>query len=760
MSRKRDEERALARQQTEARRRSNAHRSLRKRTQKRALAGDVTGADAVLSEAEGVTTEPAQIDPTVADAAVDAVEVVPDDAEATEADTAEEASTDTVVFARVPAFLRETEEPATAAAAPEVAPDATTQAEADDGIGEPEAAAPDEPFNIPENAEPAYAPVFEPAPSQEETMVMDPVAANTEPFTQQQTTLESPMDDVTAATPPKQKKRRRWPWIVLAVLLIIAALYYGLATYFGSRVPANTQALGVDISGQTVDQATATLDVAAAQVETAPITLTAATNTTTVVPSDAGLSIDTSAMANDATGFTLNPITVFSRLTGGTQLDPVVLVDDDAMDAAMKTASVELDTAAVDAEVVIVGTSASTVPGTSSVTVDHRGTAQRIAADWPAQAQIEAVATVAEANVPDHEADRTVSTLNDKVLASAVTLTGPNGSAVLEPAQFASLLTTTPADGRLEIIADGAALSAALRAADPTLESEPVDATLSFDKKHKLVTTDGVPGRALDDKLMGPALVDATMTVDHTGPLAYAEVHPKVSTEDLGIEDLKEVVSSFSTPLTNESIRTKNLVRGAQKVTGVVVQPNEDFDLTAALEPITAADGFYLAHVIVDGVLVDGIGGGLSQMATTTYNAGYFAGYKDVTHQPHSKYFARYPAGREATIYTGSINMVFNNNTPYAAVMSSYVENNRLYVDIWSTPYFTVKTEASPKTNIVMPKTVEVDSPGCLNTGFGEPGFKISNTRTVFLDGTEVDKTTNTWTYQPDNKIVCKKPKD
>lgn len=782
MSRKRDVERLAAQQQSEARRKGSAHRSLVKRTDKRKTAD----AEASIGEALG-----------------------PVDGE-TPADA--EAPTDTVVFARVPEFLRESEEIDVDADVPgdatDAGADAGTDPDTDGGVGpsagddagaaapnlnldpesesmgaelagevEPSVTEPPAAFNLPEDTEPPYEPAYTPESDQEETMVMEPIVAAdpspddqaSAPLSQDATPLNQSESRTFAATAtaepaeiaepaessPQRTKRRRWPWVLLVVLLVIAAAYYGAATYFGARVPADTLALGVDISGQEAGAATEALNEAASTMEAEPFTLTVDGAQTTVGPSEAGLSIDTTAMINEATGFTLNPISLFGRHTGSTQLEPVVIVDDAALDAAMNSASVQLDQASTDASVSIVGTTATTVPGSPSLTVDHDDTAARISAEWPTQTQIEAVATVAEADVPDHEADRTVQTLNETVLASAATLTGPNGDAVLEPEKFAPFLATTPAGSRLEIVADGKGLSAMMRGADPALENEPIDATLSFDKAHKLVTTDSEPGRALDDSKMGEALIEATTAIDHTGPIAYREVYPKVSTEDLGIADLKEVVSSFSTPLTAEPIRTKNLARGAEKVTGIVIMPNDNFDLTDALTPITREDGFYPAHVIVDGILTDGIGGGLSQMSTTTYNAGYFAGYEDITHRPHSKYFKRYPAGRESTIYTGQINMVFKNNTPYAAVMSSYVANNRLYVDIWSTPYFTVKTAASPRTNVVQPKTVKLDRADCEPSGGGGAGFTISNTRTVYLEGKEVDKTTNTWTYLPDNQIEC-----
>ncbi|WP_061963896.1 VanW family protein [Demequina aurantiaca] len=773
MSRKRDAERALRDQQAEARRRSNAHRSLRKRAEKRQAAADAGvagGADAS----------------SVADNSVD---------------EAAEAPTDTVVFARVPEFLRtseeievtdgeadsetetETEADADAVAVAESDQDVDGEDDSDDNaaagiaaaavaadlaiehpsegeLGAGDVDAEDDPNVAGDSdagAEPEVIapPEDAPASAQETTMVMEPVGLDAADrfAVEEETVLEATVIDEPVEIEPK--KRRRWPWIVLVILLVLAAAYYAFATYFGDRVPANTQALGVEIGEMDVATATKTLDEAATVMESAPITLTAGGVDTTIVPSESGLSIDTAAMVEEATGFTLNPVKIVAHFTTGSELEPVVVVDDDAMDVAMKSASVQLDTTAKNATVVITGTTASANPGEPSVTVDHDDTAARIENGWPAQTDFDAAAAVVDADISDYEADRMVETLNDTVLASSVTLTGPNGDVSLTPTQFAPFVSAEPSGSRLEVVADGPALSTAMLDADPDLENDATDATLTFNKSHKLVTTESENGRALDQDAMGPVLVDATLAIDHTAPIAYSEVHPKVSSTDLGIDDYKEIVSSFSTPLTNEPIRTKNLVRAAEKVTGVTIMPGKEFNLADVLLPITTEGGYFPAHVIENGIVQTAVGGGLSQMATTTFNAGYFAGYEDIDHRPHSQWFPRYPAGRESTIYTGQINMVFKNNTPYAAVMSSYVKDNRVYVEVWSTPYFEVKTKASPKTNVVQPTTVEIDSDDCQPSNSGEAGFSITNTRTVYLDGDLVDTNVLKWTYKPTNKIVC-----
>ena len=93
-------------------------------------------------------------------------------------------------------------------------------------------------------------------------------------------------------------------------------------------------------------------------------------------------------------------------------------------------------------------------------------------------------------------------------------------------------------------------------------------------------------------------------------------------------------------------------------------QAGETFSLNGATEPRNESNGYVEAGIISEGHASRGVGGGVSQVATTLYNAAYFAGMTDVTHKPHSFYISRYPPGREATVFEGAIDMKFRNDAP------------------------------------------------------------------------------------------------
>ena len=227
---------------------------------------------------------------------------------------------------------------------------------------------------------------------------------------------------------------------------------------------------------------------------------------------------------------------------------------------------------------------------------------------------------------------------------------------------------------------------------------------------------------------------------------------PSTSLKALGV---KEIVSEFSTPLTNEPVRTQNLVRGAQMITGNLIKPGETFSLLEALAPITLENGYFDAGVVENGEHVEAVGGGLSQMATTSFNAGFFAGFDDVEHHAHSYWFPRYPPGREATIYVGAKDMKFTNDTPYGAVMQSFVSGGQLTVRIWSTKYYTVQENTSDKRNIVPKTTIHDSSADCEPYPGGEDGFSVTISRKVLRDGQVVKENSFNHSYNPDNPVVC-----
>ena len=98
-------------------------------------------------------------------------------------------------------------------------------------------------------------------------------------------------------------------------------------------------------------------------------------------------------------------------------------------------------------------------------------------------------------------------------------------------------------------------------------------------------------------------------------------------------------------------------------------QPGERFSVNDFVGERTREKGFVSAGTIQQGHFKDDVGGGISQFATTLFNAAFFAGLEFDDYQSHTIYISRYPYGREATLNYPDVDLAFINNTPYGILI-------------------------------------------------------------------------------------------
>jgi vancomycin resistance protein YoaR len=153
-------------------------------------------------------------------------------------------------------------------------------------------------------------------------------------------------------------------------------------------------------------------------------------------------------------------------------------------------------------------------------------------------------------------------------------------------------------------------------------------------------------------------------------------------------------------------------------------------------------------------------------MATTTFNAMFFAGLKDVEHKPHSFYIDRYPVGREATVAWPTVDLKFENDTPYGILIQATVTPSTpstsgvVTVSMWSTKHWDITTKTGERYNFTSPATRTLDTPDCYpNTGYG--GFEINVWRYFRKPGSSdlVRSEKFHTTYTPSDTVICKPPK-
>ncbi len=379
-----------------------------------------------------------------------------------------------------------------------------------------------------------------------------------------------------------------------------------------------------------------------------------------------------------------------------------------------------------------------TTAPSDGTSVDLPAARDLVVAEWlTAPRPVELPTEVVTPDIGQAEVDRAVREEARPLASAPVTVDVAGQIAELPVSVLTDAASLVPGDGGLVLHMDGAMLVDAVMARTTDLLTPAADATFAF-KDDKPVVVPGTPGTTLDPEALAGAVATAATSPVRTAKVELVPTEPQESEATLEALGIKEIISEFDTPLTSDHIRTINIANGASKLNGMLIRPGETFSLADALSPIDGAHGYVLAGAIVNGEHSEAWGGGLSQVSTTTYNAAYFAGMEIVEHKPHSEYFARYPAGREATIYIPTIDMKWRNNTPYGALIQAWVDPkaNNVHVRIWGTKYWTVESTTSGRWNVHSPTTVYSQSPTCTPQRQGNPGFTVKVTRKVLLDGT------------------------
>jgi vancomycin resistance protein YoaR len=231
-------------------------------------------------------------------------------------------------------------------------------------------------------------------------------------------------------------------------------------------------------------------------------------------------------------------------------------------------------------------------------------------------------------------------------------------------------------------------------------------------------------------------------------------IDPAFTTADAEKLGVKEMVSTFTTHYPCCASRVTNIHTIANIVNGAVVMPGATFSLNQFVGPRDTKRGFVEAPMIEDGLFEDSVGGGVSQFATTLYNAVFFAGLKDITHTPHSYFISRYPAGREATVSYPAPQLIFQNNEPTAIVITTSYTGTSLTVTFWGTKYYDVTSTSSARYAPTKAGIVYNPRPDC-EAATEEDGFQIDVTQTLSQNGVVVKVNHLHTKYDAEPTIIC-----
>jgi hypothetical protein len=292
--------------------------------------------------------------------------------------------------------------------------------------------------------------------------------------------------------------------------------------------------------------------------------------------------------------------------------------------------------------------------------------------------------------VSDEEAEEEAERLN-AATADGVDVSVNGRAAVLPGRVLQSLLAIEVSDGEVVASFDNEGLQSTLESTFVGPVGSFVEPVLEVNGDDIEVVTPGEPppvccavgvseslGGQILEGVIGPFALPSRPTEDPE-LLAWADGSAVV-----------EKVGEFTTPHACCETRVENIHRIADIVRGVYLVPGETLSLNEFVGPRTVENGFFPAGAIRQGHLIQEVGGGVSQFATTIFNAAYFAGMDFEEYRSHSIYFTRYPYGREATISNPAPDLVMTNTTEYPILIwTSYTEES-ITVTMYSTSHIAI----------------------------------------------------------------------
>lgn len=554
---------------------------------------------------------------------------------------------------------------------------------------------------------------------------------------------------------PKQKSRRGWI-IGGSVAVVACALYGGAAAYAGSQMPANTTVHGIDVGSLTPEAANDVLREKLAPLASKKISVLVNNKEATLDPASAGLSIDYDKTLNGLTGFDLNPVTIFERFTGQQHRDPVSVIDEAKLLASLDQLAPKVAVKTTEGKLAFDGSTPVLTKPITGVSLNVEDAVNVVSTGWfDAPKALELPSTMQEPKTSLATLEAALQDQAKPLVSGPIKLTDGTTTASLTPEQLAATASFKISDNKVEMTLDTEKLVKAASADSSGFKSTAKEAKIVLSGgKPKIIPSQN--GTVIESKDLDKLVLAASKDDARSAKVTLTTTEPELTTEKAKKLGVKNEIVHFSTPYpASDTVRTKNLYAGTARLNGVVVMPGETFSLEKALGAITTANGYYGSGVVVNGFATEAVGGGLSQVSTQLYNVGFLAGYDDITHKPHSRWFERYPAGREATLWEGQVDMAWKNNTPYAVMIQAWVGGGEVHTRLWSTKYWTVGSDSSAKHNITKPGVEYNPAENCKPESGGKQGFSIDVTRTRSSAKETLPAETKSWTYQPWNKVIC-----
>jgi vancomycin resistance protein YoaR len=314
----------------------------------------------------------------------------------------------------------------------------------------------------------------------------------------------------------------------------------------------------------------------------------------------------------------------------------------------------------------------------------------------------------------------------ENALSGPVDLTFGAGSWHLTRAKIRRLLAL-PRNGSTELLLAGPGANRFFGNLRKRIERAPKDATFAVGGGNIVRVVPAEAGRSLDAQATTRNLLSAMLSpTNRRAELIVATDTPERTTREAKAMGITGLVGAYETEYGGIANRIHNVQLVAHLIDNHLIAPGAEFSFNGTTGERSEDKGFLEAPVIINGELQTGLGGGVCQVSTTTFNAAYEAGLSITDRTNHALYISHYPLGRDATVNYPDTDLKFENDTGKWLLLRTFVGSSSLTVALYGTPQNRrVESETTPLVETGPPTVKRVPDP---NLYVGEKALEESGT--------------------------------
>jgi vancomycin resistance protein YoaR len=547
-----------------------------------------------------------------------------------------------------------------------------------------------------------------------------------------------------------------WALVAVGALVVacVLAVLVDSAVYY-NKVHAGVSVSGVDLGGQTKDEAIACVDKAVRRMASEPVTLTAGDKAWTLTAGDAGADMDVEGAVEAALAvgrehdFFTNIAARWKLYFSRRDLPLSGKVDPNGLSAFVARIAKQLDLQPVDAGLAVDRGGIKIIESVEGHVVDQAGLAERLdgllVALRSATIEVPIVTKDPAVRAEDNaEAQRQAETM----ISGPITITAGGKEWVITAEEIASYMgfKSEMKNGVSTLVPfmDATKLQPLLDEIAPHVLTKPTSASFSHDGTHAWVIA-GKNGVQLDVEATAQAITAASLLPTGRTVVAVTKVkEPSLTTDEAKAMGIVDKLSSYSTTYSCSTARQINVKLATKYSTNVFLAPGKEYNFDRQIGPRTQSRGWQPAPGITGpNELEDVLGGGICQVSTTMFNAvaGGKAGLKITERHNHSLYIDHYPKGRDATVSGGGKNLRFVNDTDHYIWITGTSNGITTTITVWGTDQGRNTTwavgdfyEFKPMTKTtVLDPTLRIGKTSLVQSG--QDGRKLQTTRVVTRSG-------------------------